>query len=97
MDKYEESKRVEEREKEIKEIEDDLKIIKYYCNKLEKMCKCYRCFLTDLNNNAMPNYTDRMRKIKKTEEAHGIDNIFRSLFQVLRHNEENVEELKKHL
>ena len=70
MDKTDERKEIG---KAINDMGDKLHILKIYIAKMERMSSLYRDLITDLDNNKVQNFTDRMKKIKNVENEDNIE------------------------
>ncbi|CDM67508.1 Hypothetical protein CM240_0341 [Clostridium bornimense] len=91
MDKTDERKEIG---KAINDMGDRLHILKIYIAKMERMSSLYRDLITDLNNNKVQNFTDRMKKIKNVENEDNIEVVFSNLWVIVKDFEKDYRTLK---
>ena len=92
MDKTDERKEIG---KAINDMGDKLHILKIYIAKMERMSSLYRDLITDLDNNKVQNFTDRMKKIKNVENEDNIEVVFSNLWVIVKEYEKSYRTLKK--
>lgn len=92
MDKTDERKEIG---KAINDMGDKLHILKIYIAKMERMSSLYRDLITDLDNNKVQNFTDRMKKIKNVENEDNIEVVFSNLWVIVKDYEKSYRTLKK--
>lgn len=91
MDKTDERKEIG---KAINDMGDKLHILKIYIAKMERMSSLYRDLITDLDNNKVQNFTDRMKKIKNVENEDNIEVVFSNLWMIVKDCEKDYRILK---
>lgn len=92
MDKTDERKEIG---KAINDMGDKLHILKIYIAKMERMNSLYRDLITDLNNNKVQNFTDRMKKIRNVESEDNIEVVFSNLWVIVKDCEKDYKTLKR--
>lgn len=75
-------------------LEENLKEIRRYIYKIEKMVNIYRTLIDDLNDNKVQNFTDRMKRLRRIEQNEEINLVFIKLLKVLEKHEEIIKKVK---
>lgn len=75
-------------------LDENLKEIRRYIYKIEKMVNIYRGLINDLNDNKVQNFTDRMKRLRRIEQNEEISIAFIKLLEVLQKHEDMIKKIK---
>lgn len=75
-------------------LDENLKEIRRYIYKIEKMVNIYKGLINDLNDNKVQNFTDRMKRLRRIEQNEEINIAFIKLLEVLQKHEDIIKKIK---